>query len=306
MKKILIATTALVLVAGAASADVTVAGSGYFGLKYDSGNKAAGMNNTYLFDRTQLDIGGSKTTDSGLTFHGKFRVRSNSYTTANNINGGQVGITAGGWDVSVGNIADAIDAMSLYYNSEIGLSGQGGETIYGWPFNGYDSYGLGNNGVLATYPVGNLIVRGSVQTGTVNTTGTKNENAVSVFDKFGALSLEAGYVEKQNSFHAVTAVAEYALGTANVGLAYGSVKYTATGVTNATTTLYGNTTFGATTVSAFVSNTTNVAQKSTYGVGASYDLGSGAAIKGAIRKDNGLNSTGTDDTVADLGVAFKF
>ncbi|WP_127903777.1 porin, partial [Solirhodobacter olei] len=103
MKKILIASTALVLAAGTASADVTLAGGGYFGIKHDA-SKAAPTNKTQLIDRLQIDITGSKTTDSGLTFHGHFRIRSNAYQASGttNVNAGQVGITAGGLDVSVG------------------------------------------------------------------------------------------------------------------------------------------------------------------------------------------------------------
>ncbi|MDE3029854.1 MAG: porin, partial [Paracoccaceae bacterium] len=109
MKKILIATTALVLVAGAASADVTIAGSGYFGLGYDRTGASATQGKTFLIDRFQLDFKASKTTDSGLTFHGNLRVRSQNNINPTSFNGGAVGVTAGGLDVSVGNVTDAYD-----------------------------------------------------------------------------------------------------------------------------------------------------------------------------------------------------
>ncbi|MEO6299491.1 MAG: hypothetical protein ABIO62_07650, partial [Paracoccaceae bacterium] len=69
-------------------------------------------------------------------------------------------------------------------------------------------------------------------------------------------------------------------------------------------TLYGSTTFGATKVTAFASTAQNLigaeTRKTSFGVGASYDLGSGAAIVGNVRTDR------TKDTLADLGVTFKF
>jgi outer membrane protein OmpU len=315
MKKILIASTALTMLAGVASADVTLSGSGYFGLQYDSENKNInGTNNTQLLDRLQIMINASKTTDSGLTFYGKYRIRGNAYQGGTTpINGPQVGVKAGGLDVSVGNVSDAIDSMSLFYNSEVGICGCGGETIYGWPFDGYSSRGEGGNGVLASYTVGSLIVRGSVMSNG-NAVGTKTESALSVFDKFGNLSFELGWANTDKNFNMVTGVVEYAMGSSNIGLAYGTVKYGVAGFAPGTrfntTTLYGNTTFGAVTVSAFVSNTTNVAQKATYGIGASYDLGSGAAIAGSVRTDNGLNGpvngAHKQNTYADLGVTFKF
>ena len=295
------------MLAGAASADVTLSGSGYFGLQYDNKNETAnGTQNTQLLDRLQIMINASKTTDSGLTFFGQYRIRSNQYQGGPTpINGGQVGVKAGGFSVAVGNVSDAIDAMSLFYNSEVGICGCGGETIYGWPFDGYSSRGEGSNGVLATYTAGSLIVRGSLMSNG-NAIGTKAESAVSVFDKFGNLSLEAGYVKTPKNFTAYTAVVEYAMGSSNIGLAYGNVKYFGAANSIATTTLYGNTKFGAMTVSAFVSSATNVVQKTTYGIGGAYDLGSGAAIAGSVRTDNGLNGPAPKNTYADLGVTFSF
>lgn len=306
MKKLLIATTALTLVAGAASADVTLAGSGYFGMKYDGSNTsvAGTPKKTQLIDRFQIDIKASKTTDSGLTFHGKLRIRSNATTaiggSTTNVNAGQVGVTAGGLDVSVGNVSDAIDALTLYWNSEIGLCGCGGETLQSGIV-GYQSTGGGNNGVLVTYTMGDLVVRGGYQQTGGQLNGAKNETSVSAAYKMGALSFELGYLNQQGSGNAATAVVEYALGNSNIGLAYGHNNYDAYGNI---VTLYGNTKFGATTVQAFVSQSSKLAiatgTKTTYGVGASYDLGSGAAIVGSVRQQYSKKA------YADLGVKFAF
>ncbi len=328
MKKLLIATTALTLVAGAASADVTLAGSGYFGMKYDGSNTSTtgSAKKTQLIDRFQIDIKASKTNDSGLTFHGKFRIRSNAgqtgpviqnnnatnplITDANGnkyvlsgtttVNAGQVGVTAGGLDVSVGNVSDAIDALTLYWNSEIGLCGCGGETLQNGIV-GYSSTGGGNNGLLVTYTMGDLVVRGGYQQTGGQVNGAKNEASASVAYKMGALSFELGYLNQQGSGNASTAVVEYALGNSNIGLAYGHNSYDAYGNI---VTLYGNTTFGATTVQAFVSQSSKLPSvggtKTTYGVGASYDLGSGAAIVGSVRQQYSKKA------YADLGVKFAF
>lgn len=299
MKKILIASTALVLAAGTASADVTLAGGGYFGIKHDA-SVTAPTNKTQLIDRLQIDITGSKTTDSGLTFHGHFRIRSNAYHTPSTpVNAGQVGITAGGLDVSVGNVSDAIDALSLYWNSEIGLCGCGGETLQNGIV-GYSSTGAGNNGVLATYTMGSLVVRAGYQS-EGNTSASTHESSLSVAYKAGALSFELGGLHQNGSGSAETAVVEYALGNSNIGLAYGHNGWDAYGNI---VTLYGNTKFGATTVQAFVSHSSKLAiatgTKTTYGVGASYDLGSGAAVVGSVRQQFAKK------VYADLGVKFAF
>jgi outer membrane protein OmpU len=314
MKKILIASTALTMLAGAASADVTLGGLGYFGLTYDkhAGDLAIPEQKVQLLDRLQFEIKGSKTTDSGLTFHGKVRMRSQRDVSHGNtttaVNGGQVGVTAGGLDVTVGNVSDAIDALSLYWDSEIGLCGCGGETLT-VPFVGYTSYGGGANGVLATYTAGSLVVRGSVMSND-HFKGTKPEAAISVAYKVGALSMEAGYVQQsasatQTKYNGATLVVEYALGSSNIGLAAGHNGGDVAGAANKTiVTLYGNTKFGATTVAAFASQAGGMAAgettKTTYGIGASYDLGSGAALVGHVRTDR------TKDTLADLGVKFAF
>ncbi|MDE3121997.1 MAG: porin [Paracoccaceae bacterium] len=299
MKKLLIATTALTLVAGAAAADVTVAGSGYFGLKYDG---TAGRTTT-LIDRTQLDFNMSKATDSGLKFHGHIRIRENDRqsigVTGQGIGGGSVGVTAGGLDVTVGNVSDAIDAMALYYNSEIGICGCGGEVLNNGNFIGSSSQGAGNSGVLVTYTMGSFTVRASLQQPQGQVQNAKNETAISALYKAGALSVEGGYYDNQaTGDKGYTVVAEYAIGKSNVGLAYGHSKLAASGNT---VTLYGNTKMGATTLSAFVSNDSKGTNKTNYGIGAKYDLGSGAAMVGSVRKQQQNGKT-----YADLGVTFKF
>ena len=56
---------------------------------------------------------------------------------------------------------------------------------------------------------------------------------------------------------------------------------------------------GATTLTAFATDNMDFAGNDTMGIGASYDLGNGAAVAGGI-VDNGT------DTIADLGLTFSF
>ncbi len=74
MKKILIATTALVATAGVAAADVTLSGYGRFGMDYNSG-AAVDTSKTRVTMRMRVNIDASTETDSGVTFGGRMRLQ---------------------------------------------------------------------------------------------------------------------------------------------------------------------------------------------------------------------------------------
>ena len=66
MKKVLFATTALVGTAGMAAADVTLSGSGRFGIVYNEAfSGVAGRSTTKLEKRMTINIDGSGSTDGG-------------------------------------------------------------------------------------------------------------------------------------------------------------------------------------------------------------------------------------------------
>lgn len=77
MKKILLASTAVVLSAGVAAADVRLSGDGRMGIIYDNGiAAAAGANNTARFQftsRARVTFTMSGETDGGLAFGASFR-----------------------------------------------------------------------------------------------------------------------------------------------------------------------------------------------------------------------------------------
>lgn len=316
MKKILIASTAMMLLAGAASADVTLSGSGYFGLNYDKDGVSTDTDptapdfgksiKTTVLSRLQLDIAFSSTTDTGLTFFGSYRIRdgqSDPGVTGGvpNVNGGLIGVSSGGLSLSVGNATDAVDAMSTYYDSEIGICGCGGETL-SIPFATSQSTGAGFDGILATYTTGGLIARISYLQTNGNGAG-HGQTGVSFDYKTGNLSVGLGYTSG-TGYNGTVFVAEYALGAYNLGFAAGDNSIDGGDDNGMIYTLYGSTTFGATKVQAFVSSASDLmtgeTEKTTFGIGGSYDLGSGAAIVGHVRTSR------TKDTLGDLGVTFKF
>ena len=72
MKKVLLASTALIGFAGMAAADVTLSGSGRFGLVYNDDGTTSDTNLSY---RLRFNIDASTETDSGVKFGGRIRLQ---------------------------------------------------------------------------------------------------------------------------------------------------------------------------------------------------------------------------------------
>ena len=79
MKKILLSTTMLALFAGAASAEVTLSGSGRFGLVYfDSDASGPNDSNTSLSYRLRINVNAKFEADNGVTYGGRIRFQDNN------------------------------------------------------------------------------------------------------------------------------------------------------------------------------------------------------------------------------------
>ena len=235
MKKLLIASTALTLVAGAASADVTFSGYSRFGLAYDSSaSKTDNEAKTKISERLQFNIDVSKTTDSGITFGGRTRMRWNANETYAGLSPANLYVKSGALKVEVGNANEAIDSMNTYYNGEIGLAGNGTADPLNYAPSGFYTFSsqkyvnYGQVGIIATYSVGDFV--GSVSYYTPNQNvkklsqwhdrGPAGELAGSVDYKFGDLQVGAGFAHNAGgnfgaNLYLVTA--EYAMGDTNIG-----------------------------------------------------------------------------------------
>ncbi len=106
--KLLITTTALVMVAGAASADVTLSGYGRFGVAYNS-DAGANTAKTQVTERMRLNIDLTKTTDSGLTFGGRVRIQYDENTAGSALSAAKLYVKSGGLTVEVGNVEEALE-----------------------------------------------------------------------------------------------------------------------------------------------------------------------------------------------------
>ena len=321
MKKVLFATTALVLTAGMAMAEVKFSGSGRVGLTSDDSRDdqdpltlldETRLNNTQVDVRLRFNIDASKETDAGVTFGGRIRLQYDEGSRSAGLSAAYVYAEASGFQVQVGNANTAYDSVALMYNSEIGYVGNS----QGDPLGSYFSFSTGplssDNylGIFAAYSVGDLNARLSYvtpdQTGA--TLGVNEEIGISFDYKFGQFTVALAAVQDGggNANNDLLFLgAQYALNdSTNVGLLFND-NGNRTAFGEATTiTLYGNTKLasgiGLKGYISSISNTTIAPQDDiAAGIGADYDLG-GATLAGGIEKRfNG-------STYADIGVNFSF
>lgn len=312
MKKVLIASTALALSAGAALADgVTFSGYGRFGLQYNDNRALVGgvkQRETQFAGRLRINIDATKETDSGVKFGGRVRLQWDQGKTGATLNSAYMYVSYEGLQVQVGNANTAYDSAGLLYAPEIGfLDSSFGDpqgAFFAYSSNPYSASQANRVGIFVQYAMGDFVGRVSY----VTPDQTFDDLPSGMEDEW---SLSADY--SVNDF-AISAAAvfngagikdndEYFIGAAYSGFADATVgvNYMDEDDFGNTVVLYGNYTFGDWTIAGYVSNNDADANKTDTGagIGASYDLG-GARISGSVQ-------TGyMKETVADLGVRFDF
>lgn len=308
MKKALIASTALVMTAGIAAADVTISGYGRTAVDYQE-NRGAGLNDSIIETRVRMNIDASTSTDQGVDFGARIRLQYDDGDTDTVGSPAYLYVTASGLTVTVGNVNTAFDSAALLYESEVGLISRS----FGNPRGSFyafdaDEYGLFENnrmGVAVKYSFGDLNVQASYvdpdQTGFF---ADEEELSVAIDYTWNNIKVSAAAVRDgasiaDNDQYFVGAY--YTMpGTSNgVGLNWIDNGSDALGKT---WVLYGDyEVMPMTTLSAYVANndgTTNVTDNA-FGIGAKYDLG-GAILAGSIER-------GYDENIrADMGVKFDF
>ena len=313
MKKLLLASTALIGLAGAAAADVTVSGYGRFGLDYNDG-AAVGLSKTQVNMRMRLNLDGKVETDSGVTFGGRIRLQYNDGAATTNTAPALLYVSYEGLRVEVGNANTAYDSAALMYNSEIGYLDRG----FGDPQGTFAAYASGpyanadRMGIMASYSVGDFNGRISYvnpdQTLSTLVAPVKAETGISLDYTFGQVTLSAaavqngGFIDGNDQFFVG---GEYAINSdANVGILYfdnGDLNGAAAGDEGEQVTLYGNYTSGAITYKGYVANSNNAANltDTAFGLGLDYDLG-GARLAADVHRSY------SKDTIAGIGVRFDF
>lgn len=313
MKKVLLATTAAVLSAGVAYADVAVTGSARMGLNYNK--PSGGAARTTLEKRVSIDITGTTESSSGITFGAAIRLRSEDGLAGGTVAAGaRVFMQTNGFELAMGNIHGAIENMDIWNN--VGLTGLGfsglvtnvvgadlarGTGADGgyWGWDSYSSSGNGAEGIEVNYTAGAFAGHLSYSDGTVgtglNTTGSGIKRAAASGSyTFNDWTVGLG-VQKSNLAAEDKTVLTVGGKIGDYGVRFGYADNN--GIKKMA--LDGSATFGATTVSAFVAKEDTTGTDTIFGLGVAYDLG-GATLAGGIERDE----IGT--TRADLGVSFSF
>ena len=313
MKKILLSTAMIVATAGMAAAEVTLSGSGRFGIVNFDDNVAA-TSDTIISYRLRFNVNAKLEADNGVTYGGRIRFQNSNGQTTSPFSPAMLYVESNGLRVEVGNANTAYDSVALMYNPELGYRGtsfgdpQG--SYYGFNSGPYATVDANRVGIYVAYSVSGVNLKGSFIQADQTTdeglvAGDENESSIAIDYTFGQVTLAAAAAENGSGFAGNDLVfvgAAYAfsdLGT--VGINYND---NGSAFIGKTVTLYGNYKFGATTVGAYVTDADGLDAFLTnpdtaYGIGASYDLG-GATLSGSVQSDF------AGDVVTDIGVSMDF
>jgi outer membrane protein OmpU len=300
MKKVLLATSALTMMAGAASAEIALSGSARMGLTYaDNGADTT----TAFSSRVRIVFTASGETDTGLSFGASMRADQNGGNADGTTNGDSTVYISGAFGkLTMGDVSGAADALvgqtsGVGYGpndglQEIGFIGTHKTAIYYEYSTGALTFGLGSGQLLDGDNTYNVAVKYATDAYSValgwETDTFTDEDLISLgaSAKLGSATLKARVSDSNVSGEDTTWSV--------------SVDYT----TGATTLTAFYTDFGNTLVTAGPPPFTS-ADTQHIGIGASYDLGGGATVAGGIVQQ--LNDASTaDQTFADVGLKFSF
>ena len=304
MKKILLASSALIATAGVAAAELSIKGSARLGLAY---NEAA-TEELRIEQRMRVNFTGIAETDSGVKFEARIRLEANE--DANSAISGKgpgaagFAVSTGGFRLDVGNVSDVIDSGDAvnYYGYGVGFTGgiEYAAPFYSTDINvgGFGAGGADATTIKAKYSAGDFTIAASYTDDKVADTA---EVMVGVGYSFGDYTVGLAYADDE-ALETGTVDGDYVIATlgGTVGdfgfsvivgdgdsftdTAYGvSAKYNISSATNLT----------------FVAADGGNADDATYGIGFSHSLGGGVTLAGGVGSDRG-------NTEADLGVKFSF
>ena len=314
MKKILIATTALVGTAGMAAAELNISGSARMGIAYvEDRVDAAGRDAELRIEqRMRVNFTGIAETDGGVKFEARFRLEANE-DIDNSISGrgpGAAGfaVSAGGFRLDVGNVSDVIDSGDVvdYYGYGVGFTAF---LEYNAPVSGIPAGGFGAGDQSATtiklrYTAGDLTVAASY---------SNDEDATDAvtFNDVEEWQIGLGY-NFGNYSAGIAFGSEDDAGTdtdfwvATFGGSLGAFDFAiqvadSDAMDDVSVGISGNYEVSAATSIRFVvADGGDDANDTAYGIGFRHSLGGGVTLAGGV----GSNTAG--NTVADLGVSFSF
>lgn len=297
MKKILLATSAVALFAGAASAEVTLSGDARMGIISDfdtvgfTTDEIAGETGFTSRARVKFTLSGE--TDTGLSFGASFRA--DNATGAKVGEAGEVFVSGAFGKLTLGDV-DGAAQQAVGNVDGVGLTGLGdfNEAVYLGAGDGltdptavYEySTGAFTGYISSTNPAGSVndvMAIGakyatdtySVALGYETVSNSDLDHVIlGVTGSFGAVSLKANYGHATN-------------GAASGDQYHVSATYTA----------------DALALTAYYSDEEDFNGTTAYGLGASYDLGGGAKVVGGYANVDG---GAVSDDAFDLGLSFSF
>ena len=314
MKKVLLTTSALTLLAGAAAADVSLGGHARIGISNSDGS-------TTNYQRNQITFTGSATSDGGLTLSSWTRYRqsasSSVYSGTGAFSAPRLSVSNGAMTLTLGNGAGAVGANSGLWGCGAIMWGCSDVVNQAWDWASTSSTGTGPNVVRLDMALGSASV--SVSGGNDNDT----EVAVSLplgggsvgigYDTGTATAAAAAVVASAGSFNAdgtttagVEASAEVVAADAKstISINYsGTMGGLAVGVRTAQSD--GKTGYMANVTAPLGGGSVYVFAGKTMQGGNNYGLRYNQSLGGSVAMQAGVTSAGGTTTVG-AGVNFSF
>ena len=345
MKKLLIASTALVASAGFASADITLGGSANAGVKYNGGWDTKSTRLHYEID---FDVIASGTTDGGLTFGASVDLDAEidsptGNQNTNDVKDPEVFISGDFGTLTVGNLDVASDDIGM---KDVGFDGIGiDDAIDNIIVLGTDSIPVGTQGKAEANAAYRYTAGGFTGVLTVHT--IQEDYAIFAEWDGGFWQIAGAHVANRDDDLGAAANKSSST-TGKIGGQFGGgwdanlyfgqhsndtpeldgLKYYGLDISYTTGPWTITAAASKTDLKLFATDPNNstgldLTDEADWGIGVAYDLGGGAAIVGGIGQTDGLagelfNAAAGDPgrtsapgalgrhTVADLGITMKF
>ncbi|MDO5527800.1 MAG: porin [Paracoccus sp. (in: a-proteobacteria)] len=314
MKKVLIATTALVLSGGLAAAEVTLSGDGRMGMVYDGSDMQ-------FTSRARATFTLTGESDTGLSFGGSFRADNAGNAASGSagniwVSGAYGRLTMGDINSAAENAVGDLHGVGLTGLQDLNEMNYLASSLHG-PIpvrvrnaddDGWNNIVTGNPGALYQYAIGDTTLYASMYDGkgtAANPEATYDAWSLGARHSMGDFAAGLGWervsVDGARADHWILG-GDANFGDATVRGIYGraslpgDVRYTQYG-------LSGRYNAGLTTVTGFWKRDDwrDGPRFDTFGIGGEYDLGGGAAFAAGI-----VDSDYNADIIADMGIKFRF
>lgn len=324
MKKVLFATTALVMTAGAAAAEIKISGDARLGMVY-SGDEAVcdtsvvsnlkdgkcvanitGYDSALnVVNRVRLKFEISGQTDAGLSYGASVRAdESNDANDDGSADTGELWVEGAYGRIAVGDVDTALENAVGDLPSR-SLTGLGDNNEFLYPDNTIE----GDGGILYTYKMGDTRVYASFQDQYAYETADEKGSetwSVGAGAKAGGYDFGLGYANTKDISETWGISGGGSLAGVTVKAAYITTSFDAAGVDDLKQYGLGGEykMANGVGVSAFWRKVEQGDEDySAYGIGADYDLGGGVTVAGGI---GSTDVSGDDALLADFGLKFAF